>query len=185
MSKSISFKGTILFVGAKTSRKNAFLEYETPSFREGFEENITDTMMSSFDNLNLTAEEKKNLSRTHRKILNYYRHLSPFSLNLDAKKLIAEINQSKKTNIVIEANHYGAYVCLAALYSGKLSSDKKVEFILEKAPLALFPKTFIKTEPKINQHKVTFRLSENCWLSPFSSLYNNQRIKYSLKKAAA
>jgi hypothetical protein len=184
MSKSISFKGTILFLSAKTTRKNSFLEYETPSFKEGFEDNMAETMMASFGHLKLTAEEKKNLSRTHRKMLNYYRHLCPFSLNGDSKKLIAEINASKETQIVIEANHYGAYICLAAHYSGKLDASKKIEFILQKAPMALFPKAFMKAEPKINQHKITFRLSEDCWLSPFSSLYNNQRIKYSLKKAA-
>lgn len=184
MSQSISFKGKILFVSTKATRKNSFLKYANPSLKDGFEDNIASTMMASFEHLNLTVEEKKNLSRSHRKMLNYYCHLSPFSLNVDSKKLIAEINQSKETHFVIEAHHYGAYVCLAALYSGKLSPDKKIEFILEKAPLALFPKTFIKSEPKLSHHKVTFRLSEDCWLSPFSSLYNNQRIKYSLKKAA-
>lgn len=178
MSKSINFKGKIQFVGGKTS----VMKYSEPSFKEGFEENLYDTMMASFENINFSAEEKKQLSRTHRKMINYYRHISPFSLNTDAKLLIAAINQSKENHVVIEANHYGAYICLAALYSGKLSEHKKIEFILEKAPLALFPKAFMKTEPKDRLHKVIFHLSEDCWLSPFSSLYNNQQIKYSLTK---
>jgi hypothetical protein len=181
MSKPIIFKGKIQFVGAKATEKNTLMKYADPTFKEGFEESLTDTMMASFENLKLTVDEKKHLSRSHRKMLNYYRHLNPFSLNMDANKLILEINQSKQTHVVIEANHYGAYICLAALYSGKLSQDKKIEFILEKAPLALFPKAFIKSEPKVSLHKVVFNLSEDCWLSPFSSLYNNQRIKYSLK----
>lgn len=180
MSKSINFKGKIQFVGAKTP----LMKYADPAFQEGFEETLCDSMMASFESINFSAEEKKHLSRSHRKMINYYRHLSPFSLNTDAKQLIMAINQSKQTHFVIEANHYGAYVCLAALYSGKLSTDKKIEFILEKAPLALFPKAFMKSEPVGAQHKITFRLSEDCWLSPFSSLYNNQRIKYSLAKKA-
>ncbi|MGZ3790424.1 MAG: hypothetical protein ACXVLQ_17965 [Bacteriovorax sp.] len=185
MSKSISFKGKILFVGAnKTSRKNAHLKYASPSFQEGFEDNLALTMMASFDHLNLTSEEKKNLSRSHRKMLNYYRHISPFSLNIDANKLIIEINQSKQAHFVIKANHYGAYVCLAALYSGKLSPNKKIEFILENAPLALFPKTFMKCEPKGDFHRVVFQMSDDCWLSPFRSLYNNHSIKFSLSKTA-
>lgn len=175
MSKSISFKGKIQFVGKKS------MKYSDPTFKEGYEENLADTMMSSFDHLNFTAEEKKQLSRTHRKMLNNYRHLSPFSLNLDAKLLIEEINQSKQTHVVIEANHYGAYICLAALYSGKLSPDKKIEFILEKAPLALFPQSFMKSKTQNQSHKVVFHLSEDCWLSPFSSLYTDERIKYSLR----
>lgn len=184
MSKSISFKGKILFLNASASRKNTYLKYGQPSFKDGFEDNLADSMMASFDHLNLTTEEKKILSRSHRKMLNYYRHLSPFSLNMDAKKLINEINQSKQTHFEIHADHYGAYICLAALYSGKISPDKKVEFTLEGAPLALFPKAFIKSEPKMSHHKVTFCLSDDSWISPFTSLYSNQKIKYSLKKAA-
>lgn len=178
MSKSISLKGKIQFVGQKIS----VMKYATPAFKAGFEEKLCDTMMASFEHLNFSAEEKKHLSRSHRKMINYYRHLSPFSLNADAKQLVMAINQSKEKHFVIEANHYGAYVCLAALYSGKISEDKKIEFILEKAPLALFPKALMKAEPKERFHKVIFRLSEDCWLSPFSSLYSNQKIKYSLTK---
>lgn len=184
MSKPVSFKGRILFVATTTNRKPVSLKYADPTFKDGFEDNLAETMMTSFGHLNFTAEEKKILSRTHRKMLNYYRHVSPFSLNGDAKKLIAEINQSTDSKLTIEAAHYGAYVCLAAIYSGKIDSSKKIEFILEKAPLALFPKAFIKSEIKTNHHKITFRLSDDCWLSPFSSLYNNDNIKFSLKKAA-
>ena len=187
MSKTIIFKGKIQFVGVNATEKNSVMKYSNPSFKEGFEESLTDTMMSSFESLKLTPDEKKQLSRSHRKLLNYYRHLNPFSLNMDAQKLIHEINNSKQSHVVIEANHYGAYICLAALYSGKLSQSKHIEFILEKAPLALFPKALIKSEPKDRFHKVVFNVSEDCWLSPFSSLYTNQRMKYSLnsgKKAA-
>ena len=176
-------KGKIKFVGSKTREKNILMKYEFPTMKEGFEESLADTMMDSFKNLNLTPEEKKQLSMSHRKMLNYYRHLNLFSLNSDAQKLINEINSSKKSHIVIEANHYGAYVCLVALYSGQLSNDRRVEFILENAPLALFPKSLIKSEPKEYLHKAVFHLSEDCWLSPFSSLYNNQMIKFSLKSA--
>jgi len=184
MSKPVSFKGSILFVLGSGHKKAIALKYAEPVFQEGFENNFSETMMASFEGLNLTQEEKKNLSRTHRKVLNYYLNLSPFCINGDAKKLIAQINESSDSKITIEAAHYGAYVCLAALYSGKLDSSKKIDFILEKAPLALFPKTFMKSKNVQNHHKVTFRLTDDCWLSPFSSLYNNDNIKFSLKKAA-
>ncbi|MDO9184149.1 MAG: hypothetical protein Q7U04_17175, partial [Bacteriovorax sp.] len=120
MSRPIIFKGKVQFVGVTSAEKNGQMKYADPTFKEGFEESLTDTMMASFESFKLTAEEKKQLSRSHRKMLNYYRHLNLFSLNVDAKKLITEINQSKQTHVVIEANHYGAYICLAALYSGKL-----------------------------------------------------------------
>lgn len=178
MSKSINFKGKIQFVGGKTT----VMKYDDPVFKEGFEENLCDTMMASFEHMNFSAEEKKHLSRSHRKMINYYRHISPFALNAHANHLIAAINESKKSHVVIEANHYGAYICLAALYSGKLSPHKKVEFILAKAPIALFPKAFMKSEPVEKLHKVIFQITDDCWLKPFSSLYKNQRIKYSLSK---
>ncbi len=184
MSKTVSFKGSILLHDSKSAHKNISLKYKNPSLLDGFEESLTDTMMSSFDSLNLSPEEKKNLSRSHRRMLNCYRHLNPFTLNHDSRKLINEINQSNQSSMVIEANQYGVYVCLAALYSGKIASDKKIEFILEHAPLALFPSTFIKSQPKSSHLKITFRLTDDSWLVPFKSLYNNQKIKYSLKKAA-
>lgn len=183
MIKPTLFKGKVQFVGFSATEKNYQMKYNAPSLKEGFQENLTDTMMASFENINFTTEEKKHLSRSHRKMLNYYRHLNLFTLNMDAQKLIQEINQSKQSSVVIEANHYGAYICLAALYSGKLSPDKKIEFILEKAPLALFPKVFIKSEPKDRLHKVVFNMSEDCWLSPFTSLNSNHKIKCALKTA--
>lgn len=182
MRKSSDLKGKILFLSANTSRKATSLKYKNPSFQISHNESITDTMMSSFEHLNFSTEEKKNLSRTHRKLLNSYRRINLFSLKLDAQKLINEINHSKQTHIKIEANDYGAYICLAALYSGNLPADKKIEFILENAPLALFPKSLLKSEPTSNKHKITFRLNNDCWIRPFKSLYKNQSIKFSVSK---
>jgi hypothetical protein len=181
MNKSENFKGKIQFIGEYSS----IVQYVTPSLEKGFEEKLCDTMMVSFENLNLSSEEKKHFSRNHRKLINYYRHIDPVALNRDALQLISTINQSDQSNIVILANHYGAYICLAALYSGKLSTLKKIEFILEKAPLALFPESFMKAKPKSSLHKIVFQVSEDCWLNPFSSLYKNLRIKYSLAKTPA
>lgn len=184
MKKTINFKGRIEFFQSLSKQKAGHLEYGAPNFSKDFENGIANTMMADFEQLNLTSEEKKNLSRSHREILNYYRYLSPFSLNTDAKKLIAEINHSSEKQLTIKAEQYGAYVCLAALYSGKLDRSKKIDFILEKAPIALFPKSFMKSRSKSNNHKVVFCLTDDCWLSPFNSLYNNHNIKLMLKKAA-
>lgn len=186
MKKPVMLKGQIKFF-SKRAGKEYEMKYSDPVFKEGFEESLTDTMMTSFHHLKLTAMEKKQLSRSHRKILNYYRHLNPFSLNQDAKKLVLEINQYQDAHVVIEADQYGAFICLAALYSGKISEEKRIEFILKDSPLALFPKVLAKKEPKENLHKIIFRLSESSWLEPFNSLYGGHTIKYSLdsiRKAA-
>ncbi len=180
MQKSHNFKGKILFSPEAKSKKLTLMNYSTTPLEAEFDQ----TMMSSFDFLNFSPEEKKQLSTRHRKMLNHYRQISPFTLNADAKALIEHITKCKSETLVIEAHDYGAYICLAALYSGKLPSAKKIEFHFEGSPLALFPKSLLKNAPKNTDHKIVFRVSESSWLSPFSTLYSNDQIKCFYLKAA-
>jgi hypothetical protein len=180
MRKSQHFKGKILFSKGTCLDKKTLMTYHTEPMKAGFEENV----MAAFDFLNFSTEEKKNLSLRHRNLLNNYRQLNLFSLNADSQKLIEEISSCKSEYLTIEASDYGAYICLAALYSGKLPTDKKIEFLLEKSPLALFPTTFLKASPKGQDKKIIFKISEKCWIKPFSTLYNNEKIKCSLRRAA-
>lgn len=180
MQKSHNFKGKILFSPEAKSMKKTLMNYSTEPLEAGFDQ----TMMSSFDFLNFSPEEKKQLSTRHRRVLNHYRQISPFSLNADAKALIDQIIKCKSDTLVIEAHDYGAYICLAALYSGKLPESKKIEFHFEGSPLALFPKSLLKNSPKNFAHKIVFKVSENSWLSPFSTLYSNDQIKCFYLKAA-
>ena len=180
MQKPHNFKGKIMFSATEQSLKKTLMAYYAEPMEAGFEQ----TIMSSFDFLNFSIEEKKQLSTKHRKMLNNYRQINPFALNVDAKELVDQISKCKTSSIVIEAHDYGAYICLAALYSGKLPADKKIEFHFQGAPLALFPKTLLKTPPKNLDHKIVFKVKEDCWLSPFSTLYNNDKIKCFYLKAA-
>ncbi len=182
MSKPNLLKGKILILGNKATHKKTSIVYSDPYSEEIFEDKITDAMISSFEHLKLTSQEKQKLTRGHRRMLNYFRFLNPFLVNSEAKKLIEEINHSNLDHIQVEAHMYGAYICLAALYSGKLSAEKKIDFYIEKAPLALFPKALIKKEPSYKHHKVTLRISKNCWLSPFESLYVNHKIKFAIDR---
>ncbi len=180
MQKSHNFSGKILFSPEAKSKKSTLMSYQTEPMEAGFEH----TMMSSFDFLNFSPEEKKQLSTRHRRVLNNYRQINPFALNVDARELIEQINKCKSSTLVIEAHDYGAYICLAALYSGKLPADKKIEFHFESSPLALFPKSLLKNSPKNQDHKIVFRVCESSWLSPFSTLYSNDQIKCFYLKAA-
>jgi hypothetical protein len=180
MQKSHNFKGKILFSPEAKSMKKTLMSYNTQPLEAGFDQ----TMMSSFDFLNFSAEEKKQLSTRHRKVLNHYRQISPFALNADAKALIDQIVKCKSDTLVIEAHDYGAYICIAALFSGKLPTTKKIEFHFEASPLALFPKALLKNAHKNFDHKIVFKVSENSWLSPFSTLYSNDQIKCFYLKAA-
>ncbi len=180
-----NFKGKIFFVEGNSNKDNLgekklLMSYYSEPNEVGFEE----TIMSSFDYLNFSSDEKKNLSSKHRKILNKYRHINQFALSADAHKLVTELEKNKSPNIVIEANDYGVYICLAALYSGKLPLNKKIEFHFKSSPLALFPKSLLKRVSKSLPHKIVFHVKENCWLSPFSTLYNHDQIKCFYLKAA-
>lgn len=180
MQKPSAFKGKIFF-SSKASKewKKTLMSYQTTTSEVDFDQN----MMVAFDYLNLSAEEKKQLSVGHRKILNYYRNVNPFNLNHDALELINQIKNCKNKTIFIKAYDYGAYICLAALYSGQLPTDKQIEFHLEESPIALFPKSLIKKSPK-DEHKVLFHIGEDCWLKPFSTLCSNEKIKCFYLKAA-
>lgn len=190
MKKPQSLKGNIFFIKQKATGKKLSVRFADPYSDINYEESISESMISCFENLNLTVAEKQKLSLGHRKKLNYFKHLNVFFLNQDAKKLIEQINDSEENDLVIEAQSYGAYICLAALYSGRISPEKKVEFIIEKAPLALFPKVLIKHMPNTKRLKLTMLMSDDCWLAPFESLYTNEQIKcnfskiYLAKKAA-
>ena len=180
MQKFNNFSGKISFSPQLKSKKLTLMTYQTEPLEAGFEQ----TMMSSFDFLKFSTEEKKQLSTQHRRILNNYRQISPFALNLAASELIQQIVKCKSTTLIIEAHDYGAYICLAALYSGKLPSNKKIEFYFEGSPLALFPKSLLKNSHKNHDHKIIFRVCDDCWLTPFSTLYSNDQIKCFYLKAA-
>lgn len=178
--QSHNFKGKILFSPEARSEKKTLMAYYAEPLEAGFDQ----TIMSSWDFLNFSNEEKKMLSTKHRKMLNNYRHINPFALNVDAQELVEQIKKCKSETMVIEAHDYGAYICLAALYSGKLPTNKKIEFQFAGSPIALFPKTMMKSSPKSLEHKIVFRVKENCWLAPFSTLYSNEKIKCFYLKAA-
>jgi hypothetical protein len=178
--QSQNFKGKIFFSPETHAEKKTLMSYYTEPLEASFDQ----TIMSAWDFLNFSDAEKKQLSNNHRKLLNRYRHINPFALNVDAQELIEHINKCKIENMVIEAQDYGAYICLAALYSGKLATNKKIEFQFTKSPLALFPKTMLKTAPKNIKHKIVFNMKENCWLTPFSTLTLNEKIKCFYLKAA-
>lgn len=178
MQKVQHFKGKIFFYEDTRATKKELMAYEANPAQVGFEQ----TMMSAFDFLNLTAEEKKQLSKKHRDLLSSYHQINPFMLNADAHTFVEEVTQCKGKKIRIEAHAYGAYICLAALYSGKLPADKTFEFVFEKAPLALFPKTLVKGSSDY-RHKIIMQVSDDCWLKPFSTLCHHDKIKFSLKAA--
>ena len=72
--------------------------------------------------------------------------------------------------MVIQADEVGAYICLAAIFSGKLPPDAPWEFELRAMPLQLFPSFFVKDKQEGKKRKIRFILEEDCWLKPLKGL---------------
>lgn len=181
---SKAFSGKIVFQGspkAKQKRKNRsrLLTFEMSMFTNDFSE----TFMSNFKELNFSEKEKKCLSRAHRDLISQYKKISPFSLNKDKNNLLNAIESSKDKTIIIEASEYGAYICLAAAYSGKLPEDKKIKFVLSASPLALFPKSFVKNGELPKNCEIVYCIKSEHWFDSFESLYQNDFLTFSLTAA--
>ncbi len=175
-----AFTGKIVSFNQKgKGRRSTLLTFEMSIFTS----ELCDTFMCNFNDLKLSEKEKKDLSRERRMIIDQYKKISPFSLNKDKNELIEAINSNKKETITIEASEYGAYICLAAAYSGKIDADKKIKFIISSSPIALFPKSFIKNHLLSENIEIVYSVKSEHWLDCFETLYHNDFLKYSLQAA--
>ncbi|MCK6595581.1 MAG: hypothetical protein L6Q33_10300, partial [Bacteriovoracaceae bacterium] len=103
--------------------------------------------------------------------------------NKDKNNLIQAICESDDKTITVEASEYGAYICLAAAYSGKLPNNKKIKFVLSSSPIALFPKSFIKSNELPNNCEIVYCIKSEHWFDEYESLYQNNYLKFSLTAA--
>jgi hypothetical protein len=180
MSNELKFKGTIS-LHRTAYKKKVLFRYETISSEHYFHQ----SMMNSFKNVCFTFEEKKKLSKAHRIDLFNYLNINLFELNKYANDLTSKINEiaNSESELLIEASDYGAYICLAALFSGKISKKIKVSFKLVESPLGLFPDTLLKKNPTKNQ-TIFYNLNSDSWFNEFQTLCENKYINYKFSKVA-
>ena len=178
MQNKNKFKGHVYFHNGSESKK-ILMKYELTCPEDQFHQ----FMMNSFKNLDFSFKEKAKLTRTHRRNLYQYLNLNLFELNQNANQWIELINNSKQNEINIEAYEYGAFICLTALYSGKLSKNKKINFNFDKSPLALFPSTLIKKNPA-KAHQLAYQAKLGSWINNFETLYRYKSIDDKFKKSA-
>lgn len=129
---------------------------------------MKDKLMFNFKNILFSNSEKRYLTSTIREKIYAYQHLNEKEIMAHAQRLIEQINKSSDTNLHIEASEVGAYICLAAAYSGKINKNKKVTFSLSSFPVMIFPKNLSKSCNKNTFVRMT--LKDNCWLKQFSTL---------------
>lgn len=177
--KSFShFKGSIFLLN-QTSLKKTLFKYETSAQKFEFHQ----SMMSSFRGVELSSEEKQKLSHQHRKNLYYYLNINLFELTRDAVRLVDIINNAKDDQLYIEASDYGAFVCMAAVYTGKIVEDKKINFIFTNSPVSLFPKNLHRKNPHKNSH-FHYQTSTNSWVNNFQSLYQQTELQFKYSQVA-
>ncbi len=125
--------------------------------------------MCNFNNIEFCEKEKHDLSAAHRQIIRNYQEISQKDLKLFAKELTALINSLNDEIIDIEASDAGTFICLAAIYSGRLK-NKDIIFHLRSSPINLFDRTFIKNKNAVKNVKINFCDKQESWLRNFTSL---------------
>lgn len=131
---------------------------------------VSDTLMNEFADLKLSEEEKGKLSRSLRKNMCYYTHLSEQDISQFKKKLIKELSQHKDEPLIISASEMGAFICLAAIFSGELPQNVNWHFELKEIALPLFPKDFIKKKSAGHSYDISLKFSRDGWIRPFPTL---------------
>lgn len=164
MSCQNPFKGKIETFCSNQKPKNLCFDVTPSSSPE-----MKEVLMVNFKKYHLTPEEKRNLSQKHREQIIAYQSISNQSLDPYVGKLLDLIKNKKEETLHIKASHFGAFICLAAIYSKSFPANSKVIFHLTSLPLSLFPKKWTKTNKLSSNVQIHFE-EDVCWEGNFKSL---------------
>ncbi|MCB9061321.1 MAG: hypothetical protein H6622_07355 [Halobacteriovoraceae bacterium] len=155
-------------------------------FKYHFEElssniDVSKTLMSEFEELNLKRKEKELLTRRHRKVLASFKNLSSQTLVMNAKEFSHFLRTLKDDKIVVKADGIGTFICLTAILLGIIPKELEIEFILSETPIKLFPDNLCSNNNQSSSHKITLKIPHNSWIYPFDTLYSGGKklgLKY-------
>lgn len=131
---------------------------------------MADTLMSEFSHLGLSPEEKNKLSRNHREYFCSFKFLKEKDIKKMTNELISNLSELKNEPLVISASEAGVFICLAAIFSGKLPQNVEWRFELEEFALPLFPKELVKKSSAADSYDISFKFNESGYIKPFPSL---------------
>ncbi len=131
---------------------------------------VSETLMKEFQSLELSDEEKGKLSRSHRKTMCNYTHLSEGDIANYRNQLIKELSQYTDERLVIVASEMGAFICLAAIFSGELPQNVNWHFELKEFAPPLFPKNLVKKKSAGQSYDISLKFSRDGWIRPFPTL---------------
>jgi hypothetical protein len=158
------FKGKIKIKNSKKPKKSLDFKFETKDF------SIDQVVMGNFCNIGFDEHEKRDLSCTHRQIIKHYQTLDPKTLKKYSAELIKSIKETNSDRIDIEASDAGTFICLTAIYSGRLPKNKEIFFHLSSSPIQLFPKTLVKSKTAGHGVSISFCQAGDSWLRAFHCL---------------
>lgn len=130
---------------------------------------MNEVLMANFKKYHLTPEEKRNLSQKHREVILAYQSISTKSLDQYVQKLISLFEAEKEQTLHVKASDFGAFICLAAIYSHTFPVKKKIIFHLTSMPLSLFPKKWARNKKIAHNIEICFE-EDVCWEGSFKSL---------------
>lgn len=157
------FRGTVNVKSNKRTLKRLRFKFEYQPFR------LQEVMMCNFKNIDFCEKEKHDLCATHRQIIRNYQEINKSELDELAKELIVIINSLNDEVIDIEASDAGTFICLAAIYSGKIK-NKDIIFHLSSSPINLFNRKLIKNKNAVKNVKINFCVKQESWLRNYESL---------------
>ncbi len=145
---------------------------------------ITESFMSQFKELPLNDKEKSTLNQSNRYELKFFKSIEEDDLGHVINDFINGLKSYYGKPMIVEASSTGAFLCLAAILSGKLPTGQDWTFELTDLPVAVFPEDLIKSPNSLDDHHVNFQFHPNSWMNSFPTLkkapatINNSTIKW-------
>lgn len=163
------FEGEITF---KTEKRHKGGHLQKYMYKDCCNHELKNTFMRNFQFLNLSETEKQCLTREKRSLIYSIININCKQLQNDAKEMVKKIKKSKDFCISIQAEGYGSFVCLTAIYLGTLPTNKEINFNLTCCPLKLFPESLIQNNENIKhfQQRISLNWKEDCWTKEIKSL---------------
>lgn len=182
------YRGQIKTVCQKPQEEVKNIHFDiTPPSRP----HVGQTLMVNFKRFNLSEQEKKQLSHKHREQIVAFQTVNDELMNKYTDRLIRLIKHKDVESAQVEASDFGAFICLAALYSGKFPKDTPVEFQLTSLPLSLFPEKWVfdvELGPEVDIHfasDISWQGQFRSFAEPPQHLRLPERIHRNLKSKIA
>ena len=131
---------------------------------------LNETFNSQFKEVPFAESEKKNLTQRHRFELKFFKTIEEEEISGAVDQFIQDLSGKFGKTLIIEASSTGAFLCLAAIFSGRLPKNQDWIFELSDIPVAVFPTSLIKETSPLDDYEVNFYFHPKSWMNGFPTL---------------